>query len=223
MNRVSQWAEFAFVVTVAFGYFIVTSVVTALQPELRAVTHHTDTSLIFLGMIEIVVGATLCTVLWMRGWTPQKVGLAPTFRETIFGVGLAFAAYAAYVAVFILFALLSPDGAMQASQTRVVADGISPATTVLIPWINGFYEELFVTGYVVTALKGAGRSEWFAINASVAIRLIYHLYQGTIGIVGIVPLGLIFAFWYARKGRLWPLIVAHALIDFVGFLAVTRF
>ena len=27
------------------------------------------------------------------------------------------------------------------------------------------------------------------------------------------PLALLFAWWYARTARLWPLIVAHAMLD----------
>jgi membrane protease YdiL (CAAX protease family) len=36
-------------------------------------------------------------------------------------------------------------------------------------------------------------------------------------------MGAIFAWWFHRTGRLWPLLVAHTLLDvvaFVGYLAV---
>ncbi len=53
----------------------------------------------------------------------------------------------------------------------------------------------------------------FAVNISVAIRLAYHLYQGPAGIINIVPGGLIFAYWFAKTGRLWPVVTAHAIHD----------
>jgi membrane protease YdiL (CAAX protease family) len=53
---------------------------------------------------------------------------------------------------------------------------------------------------------------------SVAIRLLYHLYQGAIAAIGVVPFGLIMALWYRRTGRLWPVIVAHGLTDFAALL-----
>jgi uncharacterized protein len=56
------------------------------------------------------------------------------------------------------------------------------------------------------------------VNVSVAIRLVYHLYQGAIGVVTIIPFGLIVTWWYARTGKLWPILVAHAAIDFMGLL-----
>jgi membrane protease YdiL (CAAX protease family) len=92
------------------------------------------------------------------------------------------------------------------------------ATIVLVSPVNAFFEEVFVCGYVMTALHRK-ENVWFALNASVAIRLLYHLYQGPLGVLSVIPFGLIFGYWYARTGRLWPVIVAHSAIDVVGMLA----
>ena len=100
------------------------------------------------------------------------------------------------------------------SRTSLAAEPV----LIAIGSINGLYEELFVAGYVITLLKER-RGLWFAVNVSVAIRLMYHLYQGALSVVVIVPMGLILGYWYARKGRLWPLVVAHTLIDLVGMLS----
>lgn len=58
-----------------------------------------------------------------------------------------------------------------------------------------------------------------AVNISAAIRLSYHLYQGVAGVLSVVPMGLLFAIWFARTRQLWPLIVAHAIVDFIGLAA----
>jgi membrane protease YdiL (CAAX protease family) len=71
--------------------------------------------------------------------------------------------------------------------------------------------------FIVTAAKKYNRST-AGINVSVAVRVLYHLYQGSIGVLGIIPVRLIFALWYARTGRLWPVFVAHALFDAIGLL-----
>jgi len=84
--------------------------------------------------------------------------------------------------------------------------------------INAAFEEIFVSGYVITALKPL-RGPTFALNVSVAIRVLYHLYQGQLGVLSVLPLGLIFAYWYVRTGRLWPLVVAHAIADIVALAA----
>jgi membrane protease YdiL (CAAX protease family) len=69
----------------------------------------------------------------------------------------------------------------------------------------------------VVALKQR-KGFWTAVNVSLAVRLTYHLYQRAVGVVDIAPIGLIFRICYARSGRLWPLIVAHALIDILSLL-----
>jgi uncharacterized protein len=83
------------------------------------------------------------------------------------------------------------------------------------------FEEVFVCGYIVTIAKDAGRLA-VGVNASVAIRLAYHLYEGSAGVMMAVPVGLIFALWFSRTGRLWPVVVAHALIDIAALASFIK-
>ena len=83
--------------------------------------------------------------------------------------------------------------------------------------VNGIFEEVFVAGYIITALTPV-RGMWMGINVSTGLRLLYHLYQGPVGILSIVPVGLMFGYLYARTRQLWPLIFAHILIDLIGLL-----
>jgi membrane protease YdiL (CAAX protease family) len=46
----------------------------------------------------------------------------------------------------------------------------------------------------------------------------YHLYQGLGGFAGNAVMGLVFGEVYRRWGRLWPLVVAHTLMDLVAFV-----
>src|SRR5579872_2418700 len=45
-------------------------------------------------------------------------------------------------------------------------------------------------------VQGVSRST--AVNISAVVRLSYHLYQGAAGVLAVVPLGLLFGFWFAR-------------------------
>jgi membrane protease YdiL (CAAX protease family) len=58
-----------------------------------------------------------------------------------------------------------------------------------------------------------------AVNASIALRMSFHLYQGPGAFLGFAVFGLVFTFFYIRTGRLWPLIVAHALLEAIALLA----
>jgi hypothetical protein len=33
-----------------------------------------------------------------------------------------------------------------------------------------------------------------------------------------IPFGLLVTWWYARTGKLWPILVAHAVIDLMSLL-----
>jgi membrane protease YdiL (CAAX protease family) len=98
---------------------------------------------------------------------------------------------------------------------------VSMQLVFLTSTVNGIFEELFVAGYIITALRES-RGTWVAINVSTVVRLLYHLYQGPMAVITIIPLGMLFGFVYARTRQLWPLIMAHVLIDIVGLSSLGR-
>jgi len=156
----------------------------------------------------------LGSFLSLRGWTPRRLGLAPFGRwSAIAGPGLALLAYLAYAATWLAVGPLLPHAAARAS--TLVAPGLSWAAVALVSTINPLFEEVFVAGYLVTALKQRNKA-WLAVAVSVAVRVTYHLYQGALGVVMALPMGLVFTVAFARYGRLWPLVIAHALLDFAG-------
>jgi len=87
--------------------------------------------------------------------------------------------------------------------------------TVLIAIENGFLEEVLVVGYLITRLQQLRLRSWAAVGGSALLRGSYHLYQGFGGFLGNVVMGVVFGAFFLRFKRLWPLIVAHTLIDTV--------
>jgi membrane protease YdiL (CAAX protease family) len=60
-----------------------------------------------------------------------------------------------------------------------------------------------------------------AVATSALLRASYHLYQGWGGFAGNLALGAFFGWLFVRRNRLWPLIIAHFLVDLaagVGYL-----
>ncbi|MTD15629.1 CPBP family intramembrane metalloprotease [Nakamurella sp. YIM 132087] len=84
---------------------------------------------------------------------------------------------------------------------------------------NGFLEEVLVVAYLITRLQDLRVRLWVAVAASALLRGSYHLYQGYGGFVGNAIMGVIFALVFLRWRRLWPLVIAHSLIDIVVFVA----
>ncbi|MFC4309535.1 CPBP family intramembrane glutamic endopeptidase [Steroidobacter flavus] len=197
----------------AFGYFVVASVTAVFSPDISsaAAAPVSDAELLGLVTYEIFLLALIGPFLVMRGWRWSDVGMAPTLQDTGMGLVLTAAGYMGYIAAWSVYSVfISQDGDAVPIET-----GVQASTAVLLSVVNGFFEELFVCGYLINALKKR-RSVVFAINVSVAIRLAYHLYQGPIAVPSILPMALIFGYWFAKTGRLWPLVVAHALMDFLA-------
>lgn len=79
--------------------------------------------------------------------------------------------------------------------------------------VAALLEEIVVTGYLITRLRELGRTPAFAIGVSALLRASYHLYQGWGGFFGNLVMGVLFGWLFLRRGRLWPLIIAHFLLD----------
>jgi hypothetical protein len=88
---------------------------------------------------------------------------------------------------------------------------------VLAATANAVLEEVVVVGYLLRRLDQLGWSPRRAALLSAALRASYHLYQGAAGFFGNLAMGLVFARWFQRTGRVGALIVAHSLIDVVAF------
>lgn len=90
--------------------------------------------------------------------------------------------------------------------------------SILIAFQNGFVEEALVIGYLLLRLRQLDVRPYLAIAISAVLRGSYHLYQGYGGFAGNVVMGVVFAFVFLRWRRLWPLVVAHGLIDTVALV-----
>jgi membrane protease YdiL (CAAX protease family) len=57
-----------------------------------------------------------------------------------------------------------------------------------------------------------------AVLTSTVIQASYHTYQGSWNLVQVVPTFPLFSIYYVRTRRLFPLIVAHTLMDYLPLL-----
>ncbi|WP_240009839.1 CPBP family intramembrane glutamic endopeptidase [Lentzea sp. CC55] len=83
---------------------------------------------------------------------------------------------------------------------------------------NAWAEEVLVVGYLITRLRQLGWRQYTALVAAAVLRGSYHLYQGFGGFVGNLVMGLVFGYYWQRTKRLWPLVIAHTILDVVAFV-----
>ena len=226
IRRLPPGVEFLIVVCGAFGMPIFSSILSLSAgvggaPSGGGVVFN-DAVLIGIVVFELVQAAFLVWFLHVRGWTLEKVGLRITWRGTGMGWLLLLGTYVLAMVAQHLASLALP-AQMQAGVERYpVSDpNVNMQLVFIASTVNGMFEEMFVAGYIITALREA-RGVWPAINVSTVVRLLYHLYQGPVGVVTIVPMGLLYGFVYARTRQLWPLIFAHVLIDIIGLSQLGR-
>jgi len=211
-----SWVELLFVVAVAFALPIYSSALAVMSPT--AAPPFSDAALWGIVFSESLVLALLLPTLWLRGWTPQVLGLQWQARDLGPGVALTVACVLATSPLILLDGSVATE--VNPSMDAMVAGPLSVGVVVLVSLINPVFEEVFVCAYVIRALE-LHYSRAFAVNVSVAIRTSYHLYQGPVGAIAILVTGLILGWWMARTGRLWPAIIAHAALDLMAFMAYT--
>lgn len=98
-------------------------------------------------------------------------------------------------------------------------DAVQIPTSLIWAFANGFGEEVVVVMYLMTRLGQLGWKPWQAIAASSVLRGSYHLYQGVSAGFGNIAMGIVFAWYFHRTGKVWPLVLAHFLIDAVAYIA----
>ncbi|WP_211239677.1 CPBP family intramembrane glutamic endopeptidase [Jiangella gansuensis] len=88
---------------------------------------------------------------------------------------------------------------------------------------NSVVEEVIVVGFLMTRLKQLNWGLPAIIATSAVLRGGYHLYQGYGMAIGNMLMGVVFAYFYHRTGRVMPLVVAHSILDIVSFVGYDLF
>ncbi len=169
------------------------------------------------GLAEGAIGLYL---LWRAGFSiSRRLGL--NLRRPAWDLGLGFGLAALIgipgLGLYLLSQHLGFSLTVQASTMTDVWWRVP--VTVLIAIENGLLEEILVVGYLITRLQQLRWRTWAVIIASAILRGSYHLYQGYGGFVGNAIMGIVFGWFYLRFRRLWPLVIAHSLIDIVTLVA----
>ena len=84
--------------------------------------------------------------------------------------------------------------------------------------LNPWFEELIVRAYTMKEITFLLGKPWLAVAISVGIQSSYHLYQG---IPNAILLGVgftVFAMYYVKSGRIFPVILAHFYADALSIL-----
>jgi membrane protease YdiL (CAAX protease family) len=163
-------------------------------------------------------GALAVYLLWRSGFTLQRIGIG-RFRlrpDLLGGLGLAALIGVPGLGLYVIARALGVSA--EVVPTELGDTWWRIPVLLASAFANGWAEEVIVVGYLLNRFDQLGINPVKAVVWSSVLRGAYHLYQGFGAGVGNLVMGLVFGYAYRRWGRLWPLIIAHGVIDTVAFV-----
>ncbi len=166
-----------------------------------------------------VLPAFLAIVLLMRSPGGRGLGIGLTrLKWRDIGLGTAFALAIGIPGLALIYVARKLGLNAQLVVTDFPDVWYRIPVLVLDAFQSGAAEEIVVCAYLLTRLRQMKWSDSRAIAASATLRGSYHLYQGYGGFIGNAVMGVLFGLWFQRTRRVWPLVVAHFLIDAASFI-----
>lgn len=230
-NRRTLRLEVAVVLAVTYGMSAFTAALELTDSVLRDLSaqrialnpRRSHFDLIDLGLnaawaAQLVAWAALALyLLWRSGIAPAGLGLG-RFRwrpDLLGGLGLAALIGVPGLGLYLLARTLGLNA-------EVIPAALNDTwwrtpMLVVIAFANAVAEEVIVVGYLLTRLRQLRVPGRAALVCSALLRGGYHLYQGFGAGLGNLAMGLVFGYAWQRTGRLWPLVIAHGLIDTAAF------
>ena len=232
---VAPWWEIVLVLVVMLGPFAYSSAHFALRSRSSDFISQMLTDRAFLRLIAMEGGllALLLFYLRWRGWTPEDFKIRLDWKGTLIapllmiGAGLANVLTSVLLKLWVVWQAPHPHGifaAYVANSTHIARHNIEIGWLLIFlgSIVNAFLEEIVFMGYAFNQFA-ARQGPLFALLSMVLLRMLLHTYKGPLEMLGIGAFSFVYglAYWYLV--RLWPLILAHALMDALAFSAVKIF
>lgn len=174
-------------------------------------------------IMELLMLGLLWHILRLNSETLDDLTVPFSGRDLLRGLGLAFWAYGAYyLAAVTLVKIAGPSAGEQSRRSFDVFRTELTIFYLLTAIVNPFAEEFLVRGFLQTRLRQAGHGALGVVLASVALQASYHLYQGVVPCLSLGFSFLIFALYYQANRRLWPVVIAHLIMDVLAMLAYMK-
>jgi membrane protease YdiL (CAAX protease family) len=171
----------------------------------------TNRSALRVAILELLGLAVTFWIARTRGWPLAAWGFQPSWKSIGAGIILCLVTVLVLSAIIALANVISPGSV----DHRHSVSQLSLSVLITFAMINPVFEEIIEAGYFVQSLQRFGMCS--AVLMSAVFRAFLHAYQGIDAVVLIFPLGLIFGFLYWKWRRLWPLFIAHILLDLTAY------
>ena len=223
----SLWIELFIVVILLQGYFGWPWFMWTLMP---AAAYATPAGAIILGSVcRLAVVAIVLGIIYRGGEPWSKFGLSKLHPLNDLAGGLVLFAVAwkmTYIGTDILVTLWQ-DYLDPASAYRLIhrqpsefpdTGGLGVVVAAVAAVTIGLFEEFVTRAYLIVRLERLLHSTWLAVLVTTCCFAVLHWQQGIVGMWQTFLIGAIFGAVFVYFRRIWPLVLAHALFDFIVFL-----
>lgn len=176
---------------------------------------------IFFALIPVVLALYLMHRTLGRSMKDIGFDFRCPGKDTLFGAGLFLVMGLGTLGVYAAGRAL---GITTALSTANLADYWWSVPVLLLSAMrHAVLEEVIMLAFLFGYGKKLGFGPWTLILVSALIRGSYHLYQGVGPMLGNMAMGVVFGWIYQKYGRVMPLVIAHFLLDAVGFVGFMLF
>jgi membrane protease YdiL (CAAX protease family) len=229
---VASWREIIVVLALATGIFVASSGWAAAHGSSGRYFNLllTNGRLLDNLALESAILGLFLLYLRRRGWSPADLRIQPGLVGTLTAFPLLLAMFAAnmvtvtvaYVIAFCLqtkYATLLQFFTANAPHLELHSVHLSWIVLIVAVVFNAFFEEIICTSYMFNQFA-AKRGPLIALLLTVIVRMGYHTYEGPLHVLGIGAVFLVVGACYCWTRNVWPLIVAHALVDLASMAAL---
>ena len=186
-------------------------------PQARASVLDLFAQLAHIGML-LAWGCLGIYLIWRAGCRLAEVGLGRFEPRPDIGIGVLLTAVIGIPGLGLYFAARALNLDLTVLPSTLTDTWWRIPVLVLAAAANAWAEEAMVVAYFISRLRQLGLRENTSVAFAAVLRGSYHLYQGFGGFIGNFVLGCVFGRVWQRTNRLWPLVIAHTLLDTVSFV-----
>ncbi len=163
--------------------------------------------------LELGLGAVWAHRFRQRGWSLGCMTRPGAPLDVVRALFLAAGGLLGYWLIGAFLAGFAPETFRPPAPVESVP---APSIVALLALavVNPVAEEFLYLGVVANLLRRDGVT--LALGAAVLLRVLIHLYQGPVGLVFSIVLGVLFGWYYLATSRLWPVVVAHSILDLLA-------
>jgi membrane protease YdiL (CAAX protease family) len=218
-ERTRMWRELILVVALFALPVFVYGISGAIFGPVGMPDHAGQANALVLAVQGIVIIGLVRHILLLNGETFRLISRpyasVDVFRAIPLLIGYVVASAGTGLAISYAF-----DVPLVAGRMNYLLLDFSPALLAVV-LVNPFVEQIVARGFLQSRLSQLGLGPALVVVISVLVQVGYHAYLGFPAILPLAAGAAVLAVYYQWTRRLWPVIIAHLVVDVIALARLT--